>query len=89
MSIIISAHQKAFDFFARSHMKDKGAQLFHCDNSATGTRRWVDTVGKTPMIDLSRLSPNASVEIYAKAEFLNPSGSVKVKLVTYSCLTFI
>ncbi|MFN7963999.1 MAG: cysteine synthase family protein [Thermoanaerobaculia bacterium] len=34
-------------------------------------------VGGTPLIDLSALSPNEGVEIYGKAEFANPGGSVK------------
>jgi S-sulfo-L-cysteine synthase (O-acetyl-L-serine-dependent) len=38
-----------------------------------------DRVGNTPLLRLSRLSRNlpASVELYAKAEWHNPSGSVK------------
>jgi cysteine synthase B len=36
------------------------------------------TIGRTPLLRLQRLRPeSASVEIYAKAEFLNPGGSVK------------
>jgi cysteine synthase B len=35
-------------------------------------------IGNTPLIRLSRLRPsNPAVELYAKAEFLNPGGSVK------------
>jgi cysteine synthase B len=35
-------------------------------------------IGHTPLIRLSRLRPaNPAVELYAKAEFLNPGGSVK------------
>lgn len=46
-------------------------------------RRWIESVGMTPLINLSSLSPNPSVEIYAKAEFLNPSGSVKDRIVQH------
>jgi cysteine synthase B len=36
------------------------------------------TIGRTPLLQLQRLRPaSADVEIYAKAEFLNPGGSVK------------
>jgi S-sulfo-L-cysteine synthase (O-acetyl-L-serine-dependent) len=35
-------------------------------------------IGRTPLLRLSRLAPaNHRVELYAKAEFLNPGGSVK------------
>jgi cysteine synthase B len=37
----------------------------------------IDLVGNTPLIELSRISSQTGVSIYAKAEFLNPSGSVK------------
>jgi cysteine synthase B len=36
------------------------------------------TIGRTPLLRLQRLRPDsANVEIYVKAEFLNPGGSVK------------
>ena len=34
-------------------------------------------VGKTPLVRLTRLVDSGSAEVYAKCEFLNPSGSVK------------
>src|SRR5688572_5414220 len=34
-------------------------------------------VGNTPLLDLSRLSPNPSVRLLGKAEWFNPGGSVK------------
>jgi S-sulfo-L-cysteine synthase (O-acetyl-L-serine-dependent) len=38
----------------------------------------LDTIGRTPLLRLERLAGNSSaVEIYAKAEFQNPGGSVK------------
>jgi cysteine synthase A len=37
----------------------------------------VPTVGDTPLIRLRRLSERTGCEIYGKAEFLNPGGSVK------------
>jgi cysteine synthase len=40
-------------------------------------RGFVDTVGRTPLIRLSRLSDATGCEILGKAEFLNPGGSVK------------
>ena len=37
----------------------------------------VDLIGNTPMVELSKLSPNPKVKIYAKLEGNNPGGSVK------------
>jgi cysteine synthase B len=37
----------------------------------------IDLIGNTPLVDVSRLSPNPSVRILAKLEGQNPAGSVK------------
>ncbi len=37
----------------------------------------LDLVGNTPLVELSRLTPKPSVQIYAKLEGLNPTGSIK------------
>ncbi|HZY63011.1 MAG TPA: cysteine synthase A [Edaphobacter sp.] len=37
----------------------------------------IDLVGQTPMVQLAKLSPFGSAEIWAKLEFLNPGGSIK------------
>ncbi len=37
----------------------------------------LDLVGATPLVELSRLSPKATVKIYAKLEGQNPTGSIK------------
>ena len=34
-------------------------------------------VGNTPLVELSKLTPNPSVKIYAKLEGQNPTGSIK------------
>ena len=36
----------------------------------------VETIGNTPLIDISEISPN-SVKIFAKLESANPAGSIK------------
>ncbi len=41
------------------------------------TEGFVGTIGNTPLIRLKRVSEETGCEIYAKAEFLNPGGSVK------------
>jgi cysteine synthase B len=40
----------------------------------------LDLVGNTPMVDVSRLSPNPAVRIVAKLESQNPWGSVKDRI---------
>lgn len=40
----------------------------------------LDTIGKTPMVDISQLSPNPRVRIIAKLEGQNPGGSVKDRI---------
>lgn len=37
----------------------------------------LDLVGNTPLVELSRISPKPSVQIYAKLEGQNPTGSIK------------
>jgi len=40
----------------------------------------VDLIGNTPVIEVSELSPNPDVKIYAKLESQNPAGSVKDRI---------
>lgn len=40
----------------------------------------LDLIGKTPMVDISQLSPNPRVRIIAKLEGQNPGGSVKDRI---------
>ena len=37
----------------------------------------VDAIGFTPLVEIPRLCPNPDVRLYAKLEFMNPTGSVK------------
>jgi cysteine synthase B len=37
----------------------------------------LDLIGRTPLVELSRLAPTPSVRLYAKLEGQNPSGSIK------------
>lgn len=43
----------------------------------------LDHVGNTPLIKLSRMSPNPLVNIYAKLEGYNPTGSIKDRVAQY------
>lgn len=40
----------------------------------------LETVGNTPMVRINRLNPNPDVNIYAKLEGFNPSGSIKDRI---------
>jgi len=44
----------------------------------------LDLIGNTPLLELSRLSHPSEAKVYAKAEFLNPSGSIKDRMVNYA-----
>ena len=43
----------------------------------------LDAIGNTPLIRLNRLNPNPNVEIYAKLEGNNPTGSLKDRISKY------
>jgi [CysO sulfur-carrier protein]-thiocarboxylate-dependent cysteine synthase len=43
----------------------------------------VDAIGNTPLVRLNRSSPNPRVEIFAKLEGQNPSGSVKDRIAKF------
>ena len=40
----------------------------------------IDLIGNTPIVDVSDLSPNDNVRIFAKLESQNPAGSVKDRI---------
>lgn len=44
----------------------------------------LDLIGNTPLLELSRLGHPSEARVFAKAEFLNPSGSIKDRMVHYS-----
>ncbi len=43
----------------------------------------IDSIGNTPLIRLNRVAPVGGAEILLKAEFLNPGGSIKDRMVRY------
>ena len=47
---------------------------------------FTDSVGNTPLIKLRKVSELTGCEIYGKAEFLNPGGSVKDRAAKYIIL---
>ena len=40
----------------------------------------LDLIGNTPIVKLSRIASNLDANVYAKCEFLNPSGSIKDRM---------
>ena len=40
----------------------------------------LDTIGNTPLVELKSFSPHPGVQIFAKLEGFNPSGSVKDRI---------
>ena len=40
----------------------------------------LETIGNTPLVRINRLSPNPNVNIYAKLEGFNPTGSIKDRI---------
>ena len=40
----------------------------------------LETIGNTPMVRINRMNPNPSVELYAKLEGFNPTGSIKDRI---------
>jgi cysteine synthase B len=43
----------------------------------------LDTIGNTPLVELTRLSPKPGVRLFAKLEGQNPTGSVKDRIAKY------
>src|SRR5207249_1694792 len=44
---------------------------------STAAGSLLDLIGNTPLVELPRLAPTASVRLYAKLEGQNPTGSIK------------
>jgi len=40
----------------------------------------IDTIGNTPMVRINKMNPNPAVELYAKVEGFNPTGSIKDRI---------
>jgi len=40
----------------------------------------LETIGKTPLVEINKLNPNSKVSIFAKLERFNPTGSVKDRI---------
>ncbi len=48
-----------------------------------GKKDVLDCIGDTPLIRLNKVAPVGGAEVWLKAEFLNPGGSIKDRMVKY------
>jgi cysteine synthase len=64
---------------------DKLRPHAHGGNARHGGRfpSIVDAIGFTPLVEIPRVCPNPNVRLYAKLEFMNPTGSVKDRVAKY------
>lgn len=47
------------------------------------TRDVLRLIGETPLVKLEHINPNPRVDMYAKLEYFNPSGSIKDRIAKY------
>jgi cysteinyl-tRNA synthetase len=47
------------------------------------THTILDTIGNTPLVEITKLNPNPNVKIFAKLEYFNPGGSTKDRPALY------
>jgi len=47
------------------------------------THNIIQNIGNTPLIKLQRINPYPHIDIYVKLEFMNPSGSIKDRIVSH------
>ena len=43
----------------------------------------INTIGNTPIVEISSISPNPDIKFFAKLESRNPGGSVKDRVAKY------
>ena len=43
----------------------------------------LDLIGHTPMVKLDRITKGIKADIFAKLEYMNPTGSIKDRMVKY------
>lgn len=55
----------------------RGAKTPGRGHAAPVARNVLELVGRTPLVQLSRMEPPGAAHVWGKAEFLNPAGSVK------------
>ena len=55
-------------------------ELIECRSSTLGL---LETIGNTPLVQLEKLFSDSGVQVFAKLEFFNPSGSIKDRIVAH------
>ena len=43
----------------------------------------LNAIGKTPLVEISKLNPNKKVKVFVKLESFNPGGSIKDRVALY------
>ena len=74
------AHDQARDHHPDpAHAQARAHARAHADLAPHGGRyeSILEAIGHTPLVAVPRMSPSPAVRIYAKLEFMNPTGSVK------------
>jgi cysteine synthase len=69
-----------------SQQQQIAASKYHTKSPSDGPSDLIDSVGNTPLLEIKSLSKLTGCKIYAKAEFMNPSGSVKDRAAKYLIL---
>jgi cysteine synthase B len=52
-------------------------------NNAKFSKDIINTIGDTPLVEISQISPNPDIRFFAKLESRNPGGSVKDRVAKY------
>jgi cysteine synthase B len=47
------------------------------------SKKLLDLIGNTPLVETTRLNPNPDVRLFVKLEKCNPGGSVKDRIAKY------
>ena len=58
-----------------------GKRIFHClKNKKMICENILQSIGNTPLVLINNLNPNPAVQIFAKVEGNNPTGSIKDRI---------
>ena len=60
----------------------------YTQRSAVPSHTVVDSIGRTPLLELKRLNTNPKARVFVKVEFVNPSGSIKDRVAKHIIETF-
>jgi cysteine synthase len=75
-----STKRKASDVVSTTDTMDSSLKAFADVPRSAIYESVVNTVGRTPIVKLQKMSPKAGVDVYVKLESENPGGSVKDRL---------